>query len=183
MLAFDNNVHPFVPRSQECSLHHPSNGRQVWIRIIAFGLKCLSILYLHARRCTDAWTISFLYSWTLQLLELPHYFGFFFQLFYFAQFAWWKMLWAWTVDVNSLRAAAVESYWKNQAQGVSINFKAHAQCSVCSKLNKKCRAWISFRPSQKHLISAYCARVKEGFNNWLALTDVFQLDFYIQKAF
>lgn len=122
-------------------------------------------------RCMDYLFFVFLdfaATWTATLLWL----FFFFQLFYFAQFAWWRMPWAWTVDVNSLRAAAVESYWKNQAQAVSISFKAHAQCSVCSELNKKCRAWLSFRPSQKHLISADCARarVKEGFNHWSALT-------------
>lgn len=44
-----------------------------------------------------------------------------------------------------------------------MNFKAHAQYSACSKWNKTHRAWISFRPAQKHLISAYCACVKEDF--------------------
>lgn len=49
MAAFDDdNIYPFVPRSQECSLYHPSNGRQVRIRIIPFCLKCLSILFLHS---------------------------------------------------------------------------------------------------------------------------------------
>lgn len=34
MVAFDNHIYPFVCRSQECSLYHPSNGRQVWVRVI-----------------------------------------------------------------------------------------------------------------------------------------------------
>lgn len=113
MVAFDNNIYPFVPRSQECSLYHPSNGRQVWIRIIPFCLTCLSILYLHARRCTNA-RISFFYLFfcILGLCSYCHTSLTFFLLFYFTQFTLWKMLWAWMVGVTSPRAGALKSYWK-----------------------------------------------------------------------
>lgn len=162
MVAFDNNIYPFVPRSQECSLYHPSNGRQVWIRIIPFCLTCLSILYLHARRCTNA-RISFFIS--------------FFVFLDFAATA--TLLWLFSTfllytiylmkDAVSMdgRCNLTQSWCSKvilKAQWVSMNCKAHAHYSVCSKWNKMCRSWISFRPSQQHLISALLCMCKRGFS-------------------
>lgn len=94
-MAFGNHIYPFVCRSQECSLYHPSDGRQVRVRIIWSGMSLDPVFACtEVYRCTDICCSPGICSDLNCHISLA-----FFQLVYkFAQLTLWVMLWAWMED-------------------------------------------------------------------------------------